>query len=112
LYTYWRRTIQPPLMITFDSPTRETCAVRENRTNTPLQALNLMNDETFLEAAAALGQRMQAAADPLAEGFLRVLARWPTAEERQLLSAARARLNSWTLVASLILNLDEAITKP
>ncbi len=112
LYTYWRRTIQPPMMVTFDSPTRETCAVRESRTNTPLQALNLMNDETFLEAAGALAQRMETAPDPIAEGFLRVLARQPSPRERQLITAARERLGSWTQVASLILNLDEAVTKP
>ncbi|MCU1232049.1 MAG: hypothetical protein JWP63_16, partial [Candidatus Solibacter sp.] len=44
LYSYWRRTIAPPAMMNFDSPSREVCVVRENRTNTPLQALNLMND--------------------------------------------------------------------
>jgi len=41
LYTYWRRTVAPPMMVNFDAPMRESCTVRENRTNTPLQALNL-----------------------------------------------------------------------
>ena len=58
LYTYWRRTIAPPQMVTFDSPSRETCFVKENRTNTPLQALVLMNDVTYLEAARKLAERM------------------------------------------------------
>ena len=58
LYTYWRRTIAPPQMVTFDSPSRETCYVKENRTNTPLQALVLMNDVTYLEAARKLAERM------------------------------------------------------
>jgi hypothetical protein len=51
LYTYWKRTVAPPMMANFDSALRETCQVRESRTNTPLQALNLMNDVTFVEAA-------------------------------------------------------------
>ena len=58
LYTFWKRTIAPPMMMNFDSAQRETCVVRETRTNTPLQALNLMNDVTFVEAARFLGQRM------------------------------------------------------
>ena len=58
LYTYWKRTLAPPSMLAFDSSTRETCIVRLSRTNTPLQALNLMNDVTYVEAARRLGERM------------------------------------------------------
>jgi hypothetical protein len=58
LYTFWKRAVAPPVMITFDAATREACTVRETRTNTPLQALTLMNDVTFLEAARALAQRV------------------------------------------------------
>lgn len=112
IYTYWRRTIQPPLMVTFDSPTRETCTVRETRTNTPLQALNLMNDETYVEAARALGQRMEQSKDPVQFGMRAVLARDPKPQEIELLTAAYKRLGKWKHVASIILNLDEAVTKP
>jgi len=58
LYTFWKRTRPAPAMITFDSSTRETHIVTPTRTNTPLQALNLMNDVTYVEAARALGQRV------------------------------------------------------
>ncbi|MFM8219790.1 MAG: DUF1553 domain-containing protein, partial [Planctomycetaceae bacterium] len=49
LYTFWKRTVAPPLMVTFDAAGRETCIVRESRTNTPLQALTLMNETSFVE---------------------------------------------------------------
>ena len=58
LYTFWKRTLGPPTMMTFDSSTRETCIVRTGITNTPLQALTLMNDVTYVEAARRLAERM------------------------------------------------------
>ena len=57
LYTYWKRSVPNPAMLLFDAPFRESCTVRRPRTNTPLQALNLLNDPTFLEAARGLAQR-------------------------------------------------------
>jgi hypothetical protein len=57
LYTYWKRTVTPPTMAAFDATSRETCTVKRSRTNTPLQALALMNDVTFVEAALALAAR-------------------------------------------------------
>ncbi len=54
LYTYWRRTIPPPTMVGFNAATRETCSVRNEITNTPLQALTLLNNKTFVEAARNL----------------------------------------------------------
>ncbi|MFM7605351.1 MAG: DUF1553 domain-containing protein, partial [Prosthecobacter sp.] len=57
-YTIWKRTAAPPTMLMFDAPTREVCTVKRSRTNTPLQALSLLNEVTFVEAARALAQQM------------------------------------------------------
>lgn len=90
LYTFWKRTVAPPLMANFDSALRESCVVRETRTNTPLQALNLMNDITFLEAARFIGQRMlkeggNDATSRLRYGFRLVAGRAALTEEEQIL---------------------------
>jgi hypothetical protein len=58
LYTFWRRTIPYPSMATFDAPSREVCALRRIRTNTPLQAFVTMNDPAFVEASQALARRV------------------------------------------------------
>ena len=57
-YTFWKRTVLSPTMRVFDASAREYCTVRDTRTNTPLQSLNLMNDVTYVEAARLLAQRM------------------------------------------------------
>ena len=96
LYTYWRRTIGPPSMLNFDSATRETCVVRTERTNTPLQALNLMNDVTFVEAARKFGERMyfeggETVEERLSHGFEMATSRRPGPRESKILRSAFGR---------------------
>ena len=68
LYTFWKRTLGPPTMMSFDSSTREVCIVRMGITNTPLQALTLMNDVTYVEAARRLAERMMTEGGAAPEG--------------------------------------------
>jgi hypothetical protein len=79
LYIYWKRSVPHPAMLTFGSPFRESCSLQRSRSNTPLQALNLMNDTTYVEASRFLAERMSKAATDapgrLAFGFRTVLAR-------------------------------------
>ncbi|HJT32427.1 MAG TPA: DUF1553 domain-containing protein [Pirellulales bacterium] len=96
LYTFWKRTIPPPVMITFDAAGRETCIVRETRTNTPLQALALLNETGFVEAARSLAARAMREAGPdprdrVAYLFRLVLARRPAAAELDALFAGYER---------------------
>lgn len=90
LYTFWKRTVAPPTLMTFDAANRETCVVRESRTNTPLQALNLMNDVTFVEAARVLAERVMREAAPPERvnlAFRLATGRSPSPRERQYLEA-------------------------
>ena len=93
LYSYWKRQLAPPALAAFDAPTRETCVVERSRTNTPLQALVLMNDPNFIEAARELAKREMAEREMAEDSlgglramFRRVLAREPSQFElRELL---------------------------
>jgi hypothetical protein len=99
LYTIWKRTAAPPSMLLFDSPSREICTVKRSRTNTPLQALSLMNEITYVEAARRLAERMisEGGSTPesrIAWGFRRVLARQPDSFELQKLASNLASRRS------------------
>ncbi len=96
LYTYWKRSVPNPAMLAFDAPFREMCAMRRTRTNTPLQALNLLNDPTYVEAARHLARRMSheggaGVANQIGYGFRLVLARRPKDRELAILVAAYDR---------------------
>ena len=58
LYTYWKRSVPPPNLQVFDAPSREACVLQRSQTNTPLAALVLMNDPTFVEASRKLAERV------------------------------------------------------
>ena len=94
LYTFWRRTCPPPMMSVFDAPTREFCLVRRESTLTPLQALALMDDTGFLEAARVLAEKLvrehpQPAqqADRVREAFRLLTARLPTDVQQKAMTA-------------------------
>jgi len=147
LYTYWRRSVPYASFVTFDAPSRETCTVRRPRTNTPLQALVLMNDPVYVEAARSLGLRIlrspgKTPADKVRFAVRTTLSREASKKELSTLLAAFQRelkqfekdrtaanqlihvgasrppvdvdpseLAAWTVVGSILLNLDETITK-
>ena len=90
MYTFWKRTVPPPSFSTFDAPDRETCTVKRTRTNTPLQALVLMNDPTYVEAARVLAQRMMTEvgedhAERISFAFRLATARKPAPAELEVL---------------------------
>jgi cytochrome c551/c552 len=147
LYTFWKRTAPPPQLSTFDAPSREACMVRRERTNTPLQALLMMNETQYVEAARGLAERTIKTTGPSPEErlttmFRAVTCRRPDATEVAELTAAYRdlaakyekdadaakkliatggsnpdgsipppELAAYTMIANLILNLDEVLTK-
>jgi hypothetical protein len=147
LYTFLKRTAPPPFMTSFDAPNREQFCTRRQRSDTPLQALQLMNDVQHFEAARGLAERLmcEGGATPgerIAYAWRTVLARLPTESETAIVAETFAKhlakyqaipeaakkairngestpkaglpepeLAAWTLVANLVLNLDETITR-
>ncbi len=146
-YTFWKRTAPPPQMNILDAPSREACTIRRERTNTPMQALMLMNDPQFFEAARAFAERTikEGGETPqarIAYLFEMATARLPKPIEEALLletfqahsqefeadpEAAKQLIEvgesepdetldaievaAWTMIANLILNLDEVLNK-
>ncbi len=147
LYTFWKRTVPPPNMLVFDAPNRETCVVERSRSNTPLQALVLMNDPQFVEAARVLAEDVLARrgggdAETVEALHRRIVSRPPTDIERDALldlvadlrrsysenpaaaadllkvgerpadeTMPRVEVAAWTVAASALFNLDEAVTR-
>jgi hypothetical protein len=147
LYSFWKRTIPPPSMSNFDAPSRESCILQRGVTNSPLQALDLMNDVTYLEAARLVAERMmkEGGSTPdarIAFGFRLATGRVPNKRESEILSTSLHRaldrfqtkpdaaaqylnvgehardqrldikeLAAYSAVASLILNLDETVSR-
>ncbi len=96
MYSFWKRTSPPPSLSIFDAPTRETCTVRRLQTNTPLQALVLLNDPQFLKAAGALATRMineggKTTTNRIRYAFRLATSRLPKNAELDVLNAAYAR---------------------
>ena len=123
VYTFRRRSTPYPFLATFDVPNGETACVRRSKSNTPLQALMTLNETISIEAAKALAQRMQKEGGPNAQtqiafGFELCTGRKPSAQEIATLTALMKRqesrkesLDAPTVVARVLLNLDETITK-
>ena len=142
LYTYAKRTTPFAMLMTFDAPSGEACVPRRQRSNTPLQSLTLLNDAMFMEMAQALGKSIAecdgSTEERMTHLFRRCLTRYPTREELEKLTTfyrkqqdrfasqslsseeilgekaeqAPADVGTWVTLARVVMNLDEAITKP
>jgi len=121
MYTFFQRSAPHPSLIVFDAPDSSVSCTRRNRSNTPLQALTQLNDETSTEFAEALAKRMTSSgtSDPsrLATGYQITLSRAPRADEQErMLRFIRvqrdSQLDPWPAVARVLINLDEFLTRP
>ena len=124
IFTVLRRGAPYPSFTTFDASPRAACAVMRARTNSPLQALTLLNDPVFVEAADALAKlamrsSLPSDSDRLVYAFRRAVTRAPTEAELEELvrlmgrfrHASQSEFEAWASLARVLLNLDEAITK-
>ncbi len=137
VYTFWKRTSAPPQMTTFDAPSRERCTARRERTNTPMQALMLLNEPQYFAAARSLvgvccKPEDASMHEPLVRMMLTVTTRQPSADELKELELLHQEIEmmyrdspglleslkctsaedaAWLIVASTVLNLDAAINK-
>lgn len=115
MYTFWKRTVPPPSLQTFDAPEREFCIVRRPATNTPLQALVLLNDPTYTEASRVLAERILSMTPSdskrLSNVFVRLLSRMPSAVESKqfstLLAAQRKHFTATPKAASELVSVGE-----
>jgi mono/diheme cytochrome c family protein len=115
MYTFFYRSAPHPALTVFDAPDGVSTCTRRNRSNTPLQALTLLNDEAFLEFAKALGARLlrEASTDDarIARGLLLTVGRPPTPRELVPSENDAPRLAAWTAVGRVLLNLDDFLTR-
>jgi hypothetical protein len=116
VYMYWKRMALHPSLAAFDAPARQVCKAKRSITNTPQQALVTLNDPIFYECAVAFGTRIKAAgktdADRIGFAFRECLGRPPDASEHtQFLEFTRNRADTWESVATVLLNLDEFMTR-
>jgi hypothetical protein len=138
IYTFVRRSVRYPSLLVFDAPSREFCIARRTPSDTPLQALTILNDPAFFEAAQAMARRIMkeggsSETSRAAYGFRLATARKPAAQEidsiltsfqsslahfqgnlkeaEAVAGKPDAELAAWTMFSNAVLNLDEAVTK-
>ncbi len=115
LYSVLRRGNPHPMILNFDGSNRSACVIKRDRSNTPVQALNLLNDPAYVEAAHAFAIWIERVpgdeVNKAVTAFRRAVARQPSEAEVAALLALHQKHGSWFSVAQVILNLDETITK-
>jgi hypothetical protein len=112
LYIHFQRTAPYPMLTNFDAPDSNVACSRRSRSNTPLQALNLMNDPVFFEAAQAFAKRVEKeeAGKRIPFAFRSALGRDPSARESERL-AKFVDEQGWVAAARVLMNLDEFIVR-